>query len=49
MTFEYENLVLEGGGAKIPAYIGVKRALEEHGIKCKRMAGSSAGASAPAS
>jgi len=40
----YENLVLEGAGAKLAAYVGVKRALEEKGLYFKRIAGSSAGA-----
>jgi NTE family protein len=40
----FENLVLEGGGAKITAYVGCKRALEERGLTFKRIAGSSAGA-----
>jgi NTE family protein len=40
-----ENLVLEGGGVKGSAYVGVVKALEESGhlSKLKRVAGSSAG------
>ncbi|XP_067948238.1 uncharacterized protein [Watersipora subatra] len=44
--FEYpfENLVFEGGGAKVHTYIGAIKCLEEAGIKPKRLAGTSAGA-----
>ncbi|XP_066288768.1 uncharacterized protein YqhO-like isoform X2 [Branchiostoma lanceolatum] len=44
--FEFENLVLEGGGAKGIAYIGVCKVLEDAGIlpQIKRFAGTSAGA-----
>ncbi|CAH1269067.1 Hypp4081 [Branchiostoma lanceolatum] len=44
--FTFENLVLEGGGAKSIAYIGVCKVLEDAGIlpQIKRFAGTSAGA-----
>ncbi|CAH1225008.1 Hypp42 [Branchiostoma lanceolatum] len=45
-NFPFENLVLEGGGAKGTAYIGAMKVLEEAGImkSIKRFAGTSAGA-----
>jgi len=42
--FEEVNLVLSGGAAKGIAHIGVLKALEELGIKVKRLSGVSAGA-----
>ncbi|XP_078581234.1 uncharacterized protein LOC144864770 [Branchiostoma floridae x Branchiostoma japonicum] len=44
--FPFENLVLEGGGAKGIAYVGAMKVLEEAGIMpgIKRFAGTSAGA-----
>ncbi|CAH1226005.1 Hypp74 [Branchiostoma lanceolatum] len=45
-NFPFENLVLEGGGAKGTAYIGAMKVLEDAGImkNIKRFAGTSAGA-----
>ncbi|XP_035662928.1 uncharacterized protein LOC118406738 isoform X1 [Branchiostoma floridae] len=45
-AFPFENLVLEGGGAKGIAYIGTCKVLEDAGImpQIKRFAGTSAGA-----
>ncbi|CAH1250206.1 Hypp8813 [Branchiostoma lanceolatum] len=45
-VFPFENLVLEGGGAKGIAYIGTCKVLEDAGImgQIKRFAGTSAGA-----
>ncbi|XP_078684596.1 uncharacterized protein YqhO-like [Branchiostoma floridae x Branchiostoma belcheri] len=45
-NFPFENLVLEGGGAKGIAYIGAMKVLEDAGIikNIKRFAGCSAGA-----
>ncbi|XP_078604523.1 uncharacterized protein LOC144878118 [Branchiostoma floridae x Branchiostoma japonicum] len=44
--FPFENLVLEGGGAKGIGYVGALKALEDAGIlsQIKRLAGTSAGA-----
>ncbi|XP_078663690.1 uncharacterized protein LOC144906877 [Branchiostoma floridae x Branchiostoma belcheri] len=46
MEHSFENLVLEGGGAKGVAYIGAAKILDEAGIlpNIKRFAGTSAGA-----
>ena len=38
------DLVFSGGGVKAIAFIGVVEALEERGIKVRRVAGTSAGA-----
>lgn len=46
ITFEYKNLVMEGGGMKGIAYAGACKVLEEKGVfqKIENVAGSSAGA-----
>ena len=48
MTAEYPTsgvgIVLSGGGTRGLAHVGVLRALEEHGIRPERVAGTSSGA-----
>ncbi|KAF6026292.1 hypothetical protein EB796_015397 [Bugula neritina] len=43
-TFPFENAVFEGGGVKGIAYVGAVKCLNDVGIRLKRFAGSSIGA-----
>ena len=46
MTYQFKNLVFEGGGVKGAAYVGAMQALDEAGVldNIERICGTSAGA-----